>query len=88
MSIDPQDALRLLVTGLALVVFAVAFLSYLRRPTLRTLLITGAFGVYVLKGLLLTSDLVFPEHGNLLDSLGIVADAAFLLLIAAAFLKA
>lgn len=87
MANDYEDVLRLLVTLLAAGIFLVALLSYRRRPTTRTLLVTVAFAVYVLKGLFLSGEVFIAEHGDFLESLGIVADAAFLILISLAFMK-
>jgi hypothetical protein len=82
-----EDVLRGLVTLLALVAFAIALAAYRRQRTTRTLLLTAAFGVYVLKGALLTLDLLVGEM-PLVDYVGILGDAVFLLLVLAAFLKA
>ncbi|MHB8586436.1 MAG: hypothetical protein ACYDDF_11465 [Thermoplasmatota archaeon] len=82
-----QDGLRIALVILAAGIFLIAALAFRRRPTTRTLLVTVAFLVYVLKELFLASDLVFSEQTNLTDNLRLLADAAFLLLIAAAFLK-
>lgn len=83
-----EDYLRVLVTLLALAIFVVAALAYRRRPTGRVLLMLVAFAVYVVKGALISLDLVFPEKGNLIESLAILGDALFLILIGAAVLKA
>jgi len=82
-----EDALRLSVTSLALVVFVIALLAYRRQRTRRVFLLTLAFGFYVLKGLLLSVDFLVGEV-PFIDYVGEAGDAVFLLLILAAFLKA
>jgi len=87
MEIDLDNGLRLGVAFLALVVFIIAVLSYARRRTIRMLLLAIAFGIYVLKGVFLSTDIFLPEQGNLLDSLGVLADAAFLVLVTLAVFR-
>lgn len=87
-SIEPiEDVLRAVVAIVALVIFFIALAAYRRQRTTRTLLLTIAFGIYVLKGALLTIDFVVGEV-PLVDYVGILGDTAFLLLVLAAFLKA
>jgi hypothetical protein len=87
---DAEDVLGILVSVLALGIFAIALVAYRRRPTSRTLLITGAFGVYVLKGVFLALD-VTNEADRFWEEFWeywvVLADVLFLLLIAWAFLK-
>ncbi|MEA3198766.1 MAG: hypothetical protein QOE90_194 [Thermoplasmata archaeon] len=82
-----EDALRLVLTALALVVLVIALMAYRRQRTQRVLLLTIAFGFYALKGLLLSIDFLVGEV-PLIDYVGEAGDAVFLLLILAAFLKA
>lgn len=85
--IDIEQGLRLLVAFLALAVFIIALLSYRRRPILRTLLLTVAFSIYFLKGIFLSTDIFLPEQGDFLNSLGVLADAAFLILVTIAVFR-
>lgn len=87
MAFELEPILRVGVAILALGVFVIAALSYRRRPTLRTLLLTIAFGIYFLKGIFLSSDILLPEQGDFLNSLGVLADAVFLILVTLAMFK-
>jgi hypothetical protein len=88
---DVTETFEILLRGsvvlLAAVAFLIGLLAYRRQRTRRTLFLTVAFGVYVVKGALLLLDFVFGEI-SLVDYFGIAGDAAFLLLVLAAFFQA
>lgn len=79
-AVDLQDAFRLVVPVLAFGLFLVAAHAYRRNRTTRVLLIAAAFGAYAVKGLFISTEVVLPEHGNLLEYLSVLADVAILLL--------
>lgn len=89
--LDPaelEDYLQLILSVLSLVIFAVAVMAYRRRPTTRMLLMTTAFGLYVLRSLFLIGDFVFAEDVvDFLESAAIFLEAGFVALIMLSFLK-
>lgn len=85
--IDLQDAVRLVIPVLALILFAVSVQSYRRTRTPRVLFFASAFGVYFLKSLFIGSELLIPEQGDALEYLSVLGDAVFLLLLLAGLLK-
>lgn len=82
-----EEVLSLLVTLLAAGIFVLALLAYRRRPSARTLLLAIAFAIYATKGLLLSGEILFEAQETLLETLGVAAEAAFLILISLAFLR-
>lgn len=87
--VELEDYLQLASALLAAVIFLVALLSWRRRPHRRTLLLTAAFGLFLLRSaFLVASDfLVAQAAGDALERAAVVLEAAFLVLLAAAFLK-
>lgn len=84
-----EDWLQLAASALALAILVVAVLAYRRRPTTRTLLVTIAFGLFAARGLFNVADFVLAEDVvDVLESLGVVLEVGFLVVITAAFLKA
>lgn len=78
MAIDPQDLFRLVVPILAAVLLFISVQAYRRTRTTRMIFFTLAFGVYFLKSLFISTEILVPEANDTLEFLGIVADVAIL----------
>lgn len=85
--LDLQDLFRLLVPLLAGILLFVSVQAYRRTRTTRVLFFAAAFGVYFLKSLFIGTELLLPDQGDLLEYLGVVADAAILVLFFLGALK-
>ena len=79
-NVDPQDLVRLAVPVLAGILAFISIQAYRRNRTTRVLFFTLAFGLYFVKSLFISTEVLIPEQNDLLEFLGIVCDAAILLL--------
>lgn len=61
MPLDLRDTLRLAVAALSILVFIVGLLAYLRRPTVRMLLVLALFLAFLLQGILLIVEVFFID---------------------------
>ncbi len=79
--LDWDDAVELLITAMAAVIFLIALLAYGRTRTTRMIIFAAAFAALLLKGTFAAIEiLVYPENG-LLNGLELVAEATALLLL-------
>lgn len=62
---DFDIALRALITVFSLVMFALAFMAYRRVASRRLLLAVGVFGLFLVKGMILTFTVIYKEYNPL-----------------------
>jgi hypothetical protein len=84
-----EDYLQLAAGILATIILVVALLSYRRRPTKRTLLVTLAFALLFVRSVFhaLSDFAVGKPAGDVLEGLAVPLEIGFLLLITVAFLR-
>jgi hypothetical protein len=70
MIIEPEEIIRLLSSLLALFLFSISFLAYLRERRRKLFLLSAAFFFYALMEFLDVSEIFFPEKGNYLEIWG------------------
>lgn len=88
--LDLEDYLQLAACVLAVAIFIVALLAHRRRPTRRTLLLAVGFGLFALRGILLSvADFLVSSHatGDMLESFAVPLEVTFLLVLAGVLLK-
>ena len=86
---DVENILRAMITVFALVLLVVSLAAYRRVRNHRILLTSAAFGLFLVKGILLSWELVDPTVGDWLGSgAGTVLDLLILLFLALTVLKA
>ncbi|MFA5943506.1 MAG: hypothetical protein WC876_03460 [Candidatus Thermoplasmatota archaeon] len=79
-SLEFQDVFRLLVPLLAAGMLFFAAQAYKRARTTRLLLFAAAFAIFFVKSLFIGTELLFPEQGDFLEAMSVVADCIILLL--------
>jgi len=67
---DPEQIIRIVSSLLALVLFAISFLAYLRERRKKLFLLSAAFFLYAVMGFLDAGDIFFPGVGNYLEIWG------------------
>ncbi len=67
---EPDQIIRIVSSLLALVLFAISFLAYLRERRKKLLLVSAAFFFYAVMGFLEASDILFPKMGEYLEIWG------------------
>jgi len=63
-----EIVLRAWITILALTLFILSFLAYGRERTQRLKIVAALFGVFTIKGILLTAGIFFESLGNVVDN--------------------
>ena len=61
MPLDLRDSLRLAVAALSVLVFIVGLVAYIRRPTVRMLLVLALFFAFLAQGILLVVEVFFID---------------------------
>ena len=84
---DPQDFVRLAIPVLAGILLFISVTAYMRTKTTRVLFFAAAFALYFVKSLFISTEILLPEQNDLLEYLGIVADAGILILFFLGALK-
>lgn len=82
------DAIGLAIPLLAVIPFSVALRAYFRTRTARVAFFTAAFGTYLLKGLLIGAQVLFPTAEKPLDAAETILDAVTLALFFLGMIKA
>ncbi len=75
-----DEIIRVLSSFLALAIFTISAIAYLRERRRKILLVSAAFFFYALKGFLKVSDIIIPQKGDVIDIAANLLDFVILLL--------
>lgn len=81
-----QDAVRLTVAAVSVLVFLIGLVAYFRRPTARMLLVLALFGAFLAQGVLLAFEVLVIDTA-LTETAYYTFQLVELLLVAAILLK-
>ncbi|AEA46191.1 hypothetical protein [Archaeoglobus veneficus] len=80
MELDLDEIIRVLSSLLALAIFTISAIAYLRERRRKLMLVSAAFFFYALKGFLKASDILIPQKGDIIDVTANLLDFVILLL--------
>jgi len=78
--LDLDEIIKIASSMLALLIFTVSAIAYLRERRRKLLLVSAAFFFYALKGFLKVSDVFIPQKGDTIDIAANLLDFVILLL--------